>query len=141
MHKLESAVGWLNAKNQYIYYHEKDKLIVIERGDLLFIFNFHPTQSFEHYRIGTKWGSDHIILLESDDTSFGGKERLKYGRSNFFPFHNQKWNNRNNYIQLYIPSRTAIVMIAEENIEKYNLNDYLDKDLLSSRKMKKSFNN
>ena len=26
---------------------EKDKVIVFEKGDLLFIFNFHPKQSFE----------------------------------------------------------------------------------------------
>jgi hypothetical protein len=29
--------------------------------------------------------------------------------------------NRPNYIQLYIPSRTCMVLIAEENIDKYDL--------------------
>jgi hypothetical protein len=33
----------------------------------------------------------------------------------------EKWQNRNNYIQLYIPNRTAIVLCAEENLAKYGL--------------------
>lgn len=100
--------------------HEKDKLIVFEKGDLLFVFNFHPSTSFEHYRIGTKWNSEHIILLDSDQEEFGGKDRLKYGHENYFPIINDKWMNRPNYIQLYIPSRTVIVLIAEENLKKYD---------------------
>lgn len=31
---------------------EGDKLIVCERGDLVFVFNFHPTQSYTDYRVG-----------------------------------------------------------------------------------------
>jgi hypothetical protein len=29
-----------------------DKLIVVERGDLVMVFNFHPTKSFTDYKIG-----------------------------------------------------------------------------------------
>ena len=31
---------------------EADKLIVVERGDLVFCFNFHPVNSYNDYRIG-----------------------------------------------------------------------------------------
>ena len=31
---------------------EGDKLIVVERGDLVFVWNFHPTSSYTNYRIG-----------------------------------------------------------------------------------------
>ena len=31
---------------------ESDKLIVVERGDLVFCFNFHPVKSYNDYRIG-----------------------------------------------------------------------------------------
>ena len=33
-------------------HHEDDKLIVFERGTLLWVFNFHTTKSFADYRIG-----------------------------------------------------------------------------------------
>ncbi len=32
---------------------EGDKLIVVERSDLVFVFNFHPVQSYTDYRVGT----------------------------------------------------------------------------------------
>ncbi len=32
---------------------EGDKLIALERGDLVFVFNFHPTNSYTDYRVGT----------------------------------------------------------------------------------------
>ena len=35
---------------------EGDKLIVAEKGDLVFVFNFHPTNSYSDYRVGTKHG-------------------------------------------------------------------------------------
>ena len=118
MNSLESEYSWLQSKHQYIsLINEKDKMIVFEKGDLLFIFNLHPTQSFEHYRIGTKWVSGHKILLDTDENRFGGYDRLIYGHKNLFPTKKEKWDNRPYYIQLYIPSRTGMVLIAEENIK------------------------
>ena len=122
MNKLEDKVPWLNTLHQFITLtHEKDKLIVLEKNDLLFIFNFHPSQSFDHYRIGTMWESDHIIIMDTDETRFGGKDRLRYGHEHSFPIFKEKWMNRPYYIQLYIPSRTAIILIAKQNIGKYKL--------------------
>ena len=124
MNNLDDVYEILNANHQYItLMHEKDKIIAFEKGDLLFIFNFHPYQSFEHYRIGTNWASEHIIILDTDEKRFDGKDRLKHGHSNLFPVKKEKWMNRPNYIQLYIPSRTAIVLIAQENISKYENED------------------
>ena len=48
---------------------EGDKLIVAEKGDLIFVFNFHPTNSYSDYRIGTKHGGAYkatpSLLLHS----------------------------------------------------------------------------
>ena len=33
---------------------EGDKVIICERGDLVFVFNFHPSQSFSDYKVGCK---------------------------------------------------------------------------------------
>ena len=120
MNNLDEIYGILTANHQYItLMHEKDKIIAFEKGDLLFIFNFHPHQSFEHYRIGTKWASEHFIVLDTDETRFDGKDRLKLGHSISFPIMQENWMNRANYIQLYLPSRSAIVLIAKENVAKY----------------------
>ena len=118
MNKLDTYYDLFNSTHQYISVkNEKDKIIAFEKGVLLFVFNFHPSKSFEHYRIGTKWISPHKIILDSDENLYGGYERLKYGHLNSFPVINEIWNNRPNFIQLYIPSRTAIVLVAEENLK------------------------
>jgi len=123
MHKLENNYSWLKSKHQFIsLIHEVDKLIIFEKGDLLFVFNFNVDQSFNYYRVGTKWSSNHLIVFNSDDKDFGGFERLKnYLNQKFQPI-KEKWNNRSNYIHLNIPNRCCIVMIAEENLIKYKIN-------------------
>lgn len=121
MNELETTYRWLSSKEQYISLtHEKDKVIVFERGMLVFVFNFHPTKSFEHYRVGTKWPYEHIIVFDTDELRFFGEERLKHGHDNPFPILREPWCGRPNYIQMYIPSRTAIVLkpiITKQNYQ------------------------
>ena len=60
-----------------------------------------------------------MILLESDSDTFGGFNRLAPAHNIFFPVMREKWQNRANFVQLYIPNRTAIVLCAEENLAKH----------------------
>ena len=92
--------------------HDIDKIIAFEKGDLLFVFNFHPSTSLEHYRIGTCWESPHIIIFDTDEMAFGGHDRLTAGHSKLFPTIKEEWCNRLYYVQLYIPARTAMVLCA-----------------------------
>lgn len=48
--------------------NEHDKVIAFEKGDLLFVFNFHPSISYEHYAIGTSFEKDHCLLFTSDES-------------------------------------------------------------------------
>ena len=107
----ESEFEFLATKDNYMTLaHEDDKIIIFERGNLVFIFNFHPTKSFEHYRVGTKWGCDHICVLDTDEERFGGHERLRYGHDHAFPVTKEGWHNRPNYLVVYLPCRTAMVL-------------------------------
>jgi 1,4-alpha-glucan branching enzyme len=50
----------MTAEHQYITLtNEQDKVIVFEKGDLLFVMNFHPTKSYQAYKVGTDWDADH----------------------------------------------------------------------------------
>ena len=40
---------------------EGDKLVIFERGDLVFVFNFHPTNSYSDYRVGCKNPGDYKV--------------------------------------------------------------------------------
>lgn len=54
-------------------------MIVYERGELIYVYNFHPTNSYTDYLIGTHWPSDLMILYESDEERFSGHKRLDGG--------------------------------------------------------------
>lgn len=88
--------GYVSLKN------EVDKVIVFERAGLLFIFNFHPNQSFTDYRVGVEEAGEYKIVLSSDEKRFGGFDNIMLD-SKFFttPL---EWNGRKNFLQvrLYI---------------------------------------
>jgi len=117
MNEWEDAFGLMTSEHQYVSLsHEEDKVIVFEKGPLLFIFNFDHSKSYEDYKIGTCWGSDHIILYETDSKELGGHGRLEQGKTKRFVPKNLSYYNRDYQLSLYLPCRTAIVLIPEENI-------------------------
>jgi 1,4-alpha-glucan branching enzyme len=122
MNKWERVFQVMESEDLYVTSkHEEDKVIIFEKGKLLFAFNFNPTKSFENYRIGTQWASDHVILYETDSKEFGGNCRLDQGKKNRFVPTKGLWQHRKNSIRIYLPNRTAIVFVAEENITEQAL--------------------
>jgi 1,4-alpha-glucan branching enzyme len=92
--------------------NEGDKVIVFEKDKLLFIFNFHPTNSFSDYRIGTKLSGGLKVVLNSDSEAFAGLGRIDESVKHFTdPLGH---NHLPNYVQVYIPSRCALVLTAAE---------------------------
>ena len=111
---IESEYSWLSdTQGTYVSLkHESDKLISFERGRLLWIFNFHPTKSFTDYRIGTRWRGTYRIQLNSDSPIYGGHGRINED-TEFFSTP-EPWCDRSNFIQVYIPCRTCIVLSFKE---------------------------
>lgn len=73
-------------------------MIVFERGNLLWIFNFHPTNSFTDYRVGTDWAGEYEVVLSSDDVEFGGHGRVDKSVKHFTT--PMEWNGRKNWLQV-----------------------------------------
>lgn len=112
MQWTEEKYGWLHAPQAYISLkHEGDKVIVFERAGLLWIFNFHPSNSFADYRVGVEEAGKYGIVLNSDRPEYGGHSRIDEGTKFFTtPL---EWNGRKNFLQVYIPTRTAIVSLLD----------------------------
>ena len=91
--------------------NEPDKVLAFVRGDLLFVFNFHPTQSFTDYGIlvppATRWRH----LFDTDEVRFGGQGRILAG-VDYEPtlVHDSNHNELVQQIKLYLPARTAVVL-------------------------------
>ncbi|WWC62127.1 1,4-alpha-glucan-branching enzyme [Kwoniella dejecticola CBS 10117] len=108
MNWLEEKYKWLSAPQAYVSLkNEADKVIVFERAGLLFIFNF-SHQSFADYRVGVETPGEYKVVLTSDEKKFGGHERIDLnGRYFTTPM---EWNGRKNWLQVYAPSRTVLVL-------------------------------
>ena len=52
------------------------------------------------------------------------KDRLQYGHDHRFPCLHEKYNNRPYCMNVYIPSRTCMILIAEENEKKYDIKEF-----------------
>ncbi|KAG0670683.1 alpha-1,4-glucan branching enzyme [Kluyveromyces marxianus] len=119
MQLCEKQYKWLNTPQAYVSLkHEVDKVIAFERNGLLFIFNFHPTESFTDYRIGVNEPGCYRIVLNSDRSAYGGWDRIDESKSEYFTT-DLKWNDRNNFIQVYIPNRSALVLALDSRIQKH----------------------
>ncbi|QPC71682.1 hypothetical protein HYE68_002434 [Fusarium pseudograminearum] len=115
MNQTEAKYGWLSAPQAYISLkHEGDKVIVFERAGLVFIFNFHPTNSFSDYRIGIEVPGTYRVVLNSDRGDVGGHNRIDEN-TRFFTTP-MEWNNRKNWTHVYIPARTAIILALESTV-------------------------
>lgn len=89
-----------------------DKVIAFTRGQLLFVFNFHPVQSFTDYGIPVK--GKFRVLIDSDDPAFGGFDR--FDRKTIYASVKKAERATLNVpfrLYLYLPSRSAIVLKSE----------------------------
>jgi 1,4-alpha-glucan branching enzyme len=95
-----------------IYENNADKVVAYMRGELLFVFNFHPTVSFTDYGIPVK--GKFRIVLDTDDPLFGGFNRIDRNRI-YLSIRKAERNiiNAPLYLYLYLPSRTALVFKSE----------------------------
>ena len=91
--------------------NEPDKILAFLRGDLLFVFNFHPTASYTGYGVlvppATRWRH----LFDTDETRFGGQGRIEGGRV-YAPdlVYDASHKELVEQVKLYLPARTAIVL-------------------------------
>jgi 1,4-alpha-glucan branching enzyme len=88
--------------------HDGDKVLAYRRGPLVFVFNFHPSQSFTDYRIPVPDGKDYKLVLNTDEKRFEGfglvAEGVTYWKQEY-PMY-----GRGQSVQMYLPCRSAQVI-------------------------------
>ncbi|KAJ0087820.1 hypothetical protein Patl1_32398 [Pistacia atlantica] len=92
MHHLEEKYTFMTSEHQYISRKDEgDRIIVFERGNLVFVFNFHWSNSYFDYRIGCLKPGKYKVVLDSDDQLFGGFNRLDHNAEYFSSVRNFTW--------------------------------------------------
>lgn len=89
-----------------------DKTIAFRRGNLVTVMNFNPTISFTGYEIPVK--GKFRIILDTDDTMFGGQGRIDKTETYFSqPDKGRYGVTAQHCLRLYLPARTAVVLMQE----------------------------
>jgi 1,4-alpha-glucan branching enzyme len=88
--------------------HEHDRLLAYRRGPLVFVFNFHPTQSYTDLRIPVPDPKDYRLVLDTDAPPFEGFGRVAAQVT--YPKQDVETHGRKQSVQIYLPSRTAQVL-------------------------------
>lgn len=89
--------------------HEDTRQLVFRRGPLVFVFNFHPSESFVGLRLPVPDAADYRVLLDTDAAEFGGQQRVEAG--SVYPKQDVPMYGRDQTIQLYLPARSAQVLL------------------------------
>jgi 1,4-alpha-glucan branching enzyme len=93
---------------EQLYVHEDDKVLVFRRGVLVFAVNLHPERSYQGLRLPVPDARDYRARLDTDRRDFEGFERID--ANGFFPWQNVPCHGRMQSVQVYLPSRTALVL-------------------------------
>jgi 1,4-alpha-glucan branching enzyme len=92
---------------EQFFLHEDDKLLAYRRGPLLFAFNLHPNNSYDGLRLPAPDREDYRTVLSTDEERFSGHARTQAGVT--YPIQDVPQHGRDQSIQIYLPSRTALV--------------------------------
>ena len=88
----------------YLTIRQHDHVVSFIRGNLLFIMNFSPSQSWTDYGVPAAAGS-YGVILDSDDQQFGGQNRIDDSTRYF-----TSPQENGHQLQVYLPARTGIVL-------------------------------
>lgn len=109
MMAVEERFKFLSAGRAYVSRkHEGDKVVVFERGGLVWAFNFHTSQSYTGYRVATEHPGKYCVVLDTDSAQFDGHGRVASGSEHLSS--PGEWDGRGHSLQVYLPCRTALLL-------------------------------
>ena len=93
-----------------LHEHNEYKVLALERAGHLFVFNFHPSRSYDGYRVDAPPGR-YRLVMDSDAERYGGHGRLEPDQV-YFTQPDGKGPALRNLLSLYLPTRSALVLRA-----------------------------
>lgn len=141
MNLLDEKFSFLSSTKQFVSSaNEEDKVIVFERGDLVFVFNFHPENIYEGYKVGCDLPGKYRVALDSDALEFGGKGRVGHDVDHFtnpegtpgVPETN--FNNRPNSFMVLSPAHTCVAYYRVEEHQERSTTSAMVADIPQGKK-------
>ena len=92
-----------------IWHNDGDQVLAYSRGDLIYVFNFSPTQSYTDYGFLVPTGS-YSVVLNTDSKEFGGFGFADDTITHLTNYDPQYVKDKKEWLKLYIPARSAVVL-------------------------------
>lgn len=92
-----------------IWDNDGDQILAFERKDLLFVFNFHPYNSYTGYGLLVEPGV-YETVLNSDRGEFGGHDLIDESVEHFTQPDPLYKKEHKEWLRLYLPARTVQVL-------------------------------
>jgi 1,4-alpha-glucan branching enzyme len=97
---------------------EDNKTLAFSRGPLVFLFNFHPSNSIPGYNFNVTEKGNYRIILNSDNEIFGGHGRLD--ENIVYPAVQDK-NDETPKLSIYNTNRTVLVLASISDIKGFGI--------------------
>ena len=95
----------LQGHDKQLLVHNPDKVMAYKKGGATFVYNFDPHRSYVGYFVPMAEKGEYEVILSTDDFCFGGHGRVYHQKYNA-----DKAPDGRIGFQLYLPSRTAVVL-------------------------------
>ncbi len=92
-----------------LHEHSENKVLIFKRANLVFAFNFNPTQSYTDYQFKAPPG-EYQMILDCDERKYGGFERLQPPNQKHITMNNHLRTEDYSQLSLYLPARSAFVL-------------------------------
>ena len=96
-----------------IWHDDNDQVLAFMRGNLLFVFNFSPQQSYTDYGFLVPAGSYNTVL-NTDSLAFGGNGFADDTMIHFTNYDSLYAQEDKGWLKLYLPARSAVVLKKDE---------------------------
>lgn len=92
---------------------EGNKIVIFERANLIFVFNFHTSNAIPDYKFWIPKAGKYKVVLNADHVQFGGFGRVKPD-IDYFSQAEETESGIENFLSIYIPNRTVLVFAKAE---------------------------
>ena len=91
---------------QQLNMDEGNNVIIFERNNLIFLFNFHVDSSIPNYEFSVPKPGKYEAILISDDLQYGGHGRI----DSEVTYVSKEAEDKSHKLKVYLTSRTALVL-------------------------------
>jgi 1,4-alpha-glucan branching enzyme len=105
---LMTEQGLMGVRAKQLWLDQKKKVIAYKKKDLIFIYNFHPTESYPDLEIPVHEEASFKVIMDTDEQRFGGFGRISHDI--IYKTCPLAMDQEYTGIKIYLPSRTAMVL-------------------------------